>query len=290
MKPYRILALVLAALLLCGCGAATEQTAPETVPADTAVSAEPAVDTDVPEGSSEEVSDAPAITLPDGVYSAEFITDSSMFHANEACDGKGVLTVENGTAVFHVSLVSKSILKLYLGMAADAETDEAAWLQPTEDTVTYSDGLSDVVYGFDIPVTVIGEDFDLALIGKKGVWYDHKVSVANPVPMVQDGIYTCEVSLVGGSGRATVESPAMITAADGVLTATIRWRSPNYDFMMVGDVRYEPVQTEGNSTFEIPVVLDADLAVSADTIAMSEPHLIDYTLHFDGSTLTEAAE
>ena len=35
--------------------------------------------------------------------------------------------------------------------------------------------------GFDVPVPVIDEEFDLALIGKKGVWYDHKVSVSNLV-------------------------------------------------------------------------------------------------------------
>ena len=34
--------------------------------------------------------------LPDGVYTADFETDSSMFHPNEACNGKGTLTVENG--------------------------------------------------------------------------------------------------------------------------------------------------------------------------------------------------
>ena len=40
--------------------------------------------------------------LPDGVYTAEFDTDSGMFHANEACNGMGTLTVENGQMTFHV--------------------------------------------------------------------------------------------------------------------------------------------------------------------------------------------
>ncbi|MFR6378865.1 MAG: hypothetical protein ACLUNZ_02580 [Evtepia sp.] len=37
------------------------------------------------------------------------------------------------------------------------------------------------------------------------------------------------------------------------LTATIEWSSSNYDYMKVDDVQYDPVNTEGNSTFEIPV-------------------------------------
>ena len=120
--------------------------------------------------------------LADGVYDAEFKTDSSMFHVNEANNGLGVLTVKDGKMFIHVSLVSKSILNLYVGLAADAQKDGAVLLEPTVDTVTYDDGTSEEVYGFDIPVSVIGEEFDLAIIGKSGKWYDHKVMVLNPVP------------------------------------------------------------------------------------------------------------
>lgn len=123
--------------------------------------------------------------LADGTYTAEFSTDSSMFHVSEACDGKGTLTVKDGKMTMHISLGSKNILNLYLGLAKDAENDKANQLQPTEDTVTYSDGITEEVYGFDVPVPVIGEEFDLALVGTKGKWYDHKVSVTNPV-LLQD--------------------------------------------------------------------------------------------------------
>lgn len=104
-----------------------------------------------------------------------------MFHANETKDGKGTLTVKDGKMVFHVTLHSKNIVNLFPGKAEDAQKDGAELLQPTVDTVTYSDGTTEEVYGFDIPVTVIDQEFDLALIGKKGVWYDHKVSIENPV-------------------------------------------------------------------------------------------------------------
>lgn len=100
-----------------------------------------------------------------------------------------------------------------------------------------------------------------------------------------DGAYTIEVTLSGGSGRASVESPADLVIDGETMTATIVWSSPYYEYMLIDGVPYDPIQTEGNSTFEIPVVLDSDMAVSASTIAMSEPHLVDYTLHFDSSTI-----
>lgn len=222
-----------------------------------------------------------------------------MFHASEAVDGMGTLTVESGVMTFHVSLQSQKIVNLYLGMAADAPDHESDWLQPTVDTVTYSDGTSDEVYGFDIPVQAVDTDFQLAILGTKGTWYDHTVSVADAQPAADetaapaetpaDGSYTCAVTLEGGSGRATVESPAALTVADGAMTATIVWSSPNYDYMLIDGEKYLPTNTEGNSTFEIPVAaLDTALAVTADTVAMSTPHEIDYTLTFDSATLTAA--
>ena len=115
--------------------------------------------------------------LEDGVYSVEFDTDSGMFHVNEACNGRATLTVKDGKMTVHITLVSKNIEKLFLGTAEDAQKDGAELIQPTIDKVTYSDGMTDEVYGFNVPVEKLDEEFDLALIGKKGKWYDHKVSV-----------------------------------------------------------------------------------------------------------------
>ena len=125
--------------------------------------------------------DAKDTVLEDGTYSAEFDTDSGMFHVNEANDGKGTLTVKDGKMTIHVSLVSKKIVNLFEGTSEDAQKDGAELLEPTTDTVTYSDGATEEVYGFDIPVPELDKEFDVALLGKKGVWYDHKVSVTNPV-------------------------------------------------------------------------------------------------------------
>ena len=280
--------LILAAALT-GCGASSS-TASSAAASEAASSAASSV------AAPSEAALEAAATLPDGVYTADFETDSSMVHANEACDGKGTLTVKDGQMTFHVSLASKKIVNLYLGSAADADANKADWLLPTTDTVTYSDGTSEEVYGFDVPVEALDTDFQLAILGTKGKWYDHTVSVRNveaqaaeAVETPADGSYTCEVTLEGGSGRATVDSPAALTVADGKMTATIVWSSPNYDYMIVDGEKYLPTNTEGNSTFEIPVTaLDTALAVTADTVAMSTPHEIDYTLTFDSATLTAA--
>jgi cobalamin biosynthesis Co2+ chelatase CbiK len=122
-----------------------------------------------------------AASLEDGTYSADFKTDSAMFHVNEALDGKGTLTVKDGKMTIHVSLASENIVNLFPGTAEDAQKPGAVLLQPVKDTVKYSDGTTETVNGFDIPVPAIGEDFDCALLGTKGKWYDHKVNVTNPV-------------------------------------------------------------------------------------------------------------
>lgn len=239
--------------------------------------------------------------LPDGAYTAEFDTDSSMFHVNEANDGKGILTVEDGEMTIHISLVSKNIVNLYLGLAEDAQKDGAELLSPTVDEVTYSDGTTEEVYGFDVPVPALDEEFDLALIGTKGVWYDHKVTVSNPQALQEeteqkesigeweDGTYTMELTLEGGSGKAQVLSPATIVVSQGAVTASVQWSSPNYDYMIVDGVKYLPVNTEGNSVFEIPVrIFDEPIDVVGDTVAMSTPHEIAYTLTFYSDTMQMA--
>lgn len=289
-----------ACLLLGGCGAgqAADATSAESTVAAQESTVTPTESTETAETVSTETAQNEA-QLPDGVYTAEFSTDSSMFHVSEACDGKGTLTVKDGVMTIHISLGSKKILNLYPGLAEDAAKDGAVLLEPTTDTVTYSDGMTEEVYGFDVPVPVIGEEFDLALIGTKGKWYDHKVKVSDPVAegaadtfdlsAVEDGSYTIELTMEGGSGRASIQSPAQITVADGAVTATLEWSSPNYDYMLVNGEKYLPVNTEGNSVFEVSVeALDAPLTMIGDTVAMSTPHEVEYTVTFHSETLESA--
>jgi uncharacterized glyoxalase superfamily protein PhnB len=156
-KLVVLLFATMAIVALAGCGNSSGKTAPEATGA----------------------SDA---GLADGVYSADFTTDNSMFHVNEANGGKGVLTVKGGKMTIHVSLASENIVNLFVGTAEAAQKDGAALLEPTIDSVTYSDGTTEEVYGFDIPVPAIDEKFAVALVGTKGTWYDHMVSVSNPAP------------------------------------------------------------------------------------------------------------
>jgi hypothetical protein len=242
-------------------------------------------------GESEEAA-APEVNeygLADNTYVATFTTDNGMFHVNEANNNKGILTVENGKMTIHVSLAGKGILNLYPGLAEDAQKEGAVLLEPTTDTVVYSDGMEEEVYGFDIPVPAIGEEFDCALVGKKGKWYDHKVMVSDPVEgddihagtemNLENGEYNVELTLEGGSGKATVESPAKLVVENGEAKVTLIWSSPNYDYMIVDGEKLTPVNEEGNSTFEVPVkVLNEPFTVIGDTTAMSQPHEIEYKL------------
>ena len=119
--------------------------------------------------------------LEDGEYIADVTTDSSMFHLNETCDGKCSLKVSDGQMTVHMILTSKKITMLYPGTVEQAKADEAGWIHPTNDEVTYSDGEKKEGYGFDVPVPALDEPFAVAILGSKSNWYDHEVTVSNPV-------------------------------------------------------------------------------------------------------------
>ena len=231
MKKNIIIAIALLSVTLSG-GCGNNNNAQEsdsavdvTVEEDTEESSEIVTETlpeepteEEPESDETDKQNQDTAELADGIYTAEFTTDSSMFRVNETCEGKGTLTVENGEMTIHITLGSKKILNLYPGLAEDASEEGTELLLPTEDTVTYSDGMTEEVYGFDVPVPMLETEFDLALIGTKGKWYDHKVSVSNPVPLendeqvndevsLEDGTYSMGITFAGGSGKAEILSP-----------------------------------------------------------------------------------
>lgn len=108
--------------------------------------------------------------------------------------------------------------------------------------------------------------------------------------LLEDGTYTVDVTLAGGSGRASVGSPAALRVENGAVWATITWSSSNYDYMKVDGEKYLPLSLEGGSVFEIPVAsFDCDLPVVADTVAMSTPHEVEYTLRFDSASIQSAS-
>lgn len=236
-----------------------------------------------------------ADALVDGTYDIDVESSSSMFRIT-SCK----LTVENGAMKARMTMSGKGYLYVYPGTAEQAAAaNEADYISFEEDGDAHV---------FTIPVKALNEAVPCAAFSKKKeIWYDRDLAFkADSLPKeafrdgasasgkavdLKDGAYTVAVTLEGGSGRATVESPARIVVKDGKAVARIVWSSPNYDYMVVDGNRLEPVNNGGNSEFDVPVAgFDYRMPVTADTTAMSTPHEIEYTLLFDSSTVTPTNE
>ena len=232
-----------------------------------------------------------ASSLLEGVYPVTVDCSSSMFRIADC-----LLTVQGGAISARLTMGGSSYGWVYPGTAQEAAAADHADHIPAQ----FDENGATV---FEIPVQGLDMGIPCAAFSlNKELWYDRTLvfrSDSLPVSafadgvlvtpaslQLADGVYSVEVSLTGGSGKARVESPAPLTVSDGVCTAEIVWGSKNYDYMKVEGVQYFPINTEGNSAFEIPVtVFDRPMAVIADTVAMSQPHEISYSLLFDSSSL-----
>ena len=232
-----------------------------------------------------------ASSLLEGVYPVTVDCSSSMFRIADC-----LLTVQGGAISARLTMGGKSYGWVYPGTAQEAAAADHADHIPAQ----FDENGATV---FEIPVQGLDMGIPCAAFSlNKELWYDRTlVFRSDSLPLsafadgvlvtpaslqLADGVYSVEVSLTGGSGKARVESPAHLTVSDGVCTAEIVWGSKNYDYMKVEGVQYFPINTEGNSAFEIPVtVFDRPMAVIADTVAMSQPHEISYSLLFDSSSL-----
>lgn len=233
-----------------------------------------------------------ASELRDGVYQIQVDSSSSMFRI-EACE----LTVKDGSMTADMKMGGTGYLKLYMG------TGEEVAKAPEEKMIPFEEA-ADGSHHFTVPVEALDKELDCAAFSKKKEkWYDRVlVFRADSLPAdaltdaaqvtaeslgLADGCYTVEVSMEGGSGRVSVESPAKLVVKDQKAVAEVVWSSPNYDYMKVGEEKFLPVNQGGEtSVFEIPVtVFDRKMAVAADTTAMSTPHEIEYTLLFDSSSI-----
>lgn len=148
------------------------------------------------------------------------------------------------------------------------------------------------LYGCSGSASISGQQTETEITAEDGSLAEDGSAAAGEAALgPEDGTYQMEVELLGGSGRASVTSPAKVEIKDGKAVATLEWSSPNYDYMVVDGEKYLPVNTEGNSVFQIPVeAFDQDIAVIADTVAMSTPHEIEYTLNFHaGNAVTAGA-
>ena len=303
MKRFYCIGL-LAALCLTACG--NTETAAEPLstnaPASATAPAEPQSEsTELAVASGDDVIAADAVgyagmqpvyadELTEGIYPISVDSSSSMF---KIADCK--LTVADGKMTAAITINSKSYEYLFAGTAeAAAQADSAQFIAPEETAESCV---------FSFPVEALDQEIDCAAFShKKQLWYDRKlVFRADSLPQdvfktargttaetlaLADGEYTVEVKLEGGSGKASVQSPAKMTVSGGSASAEIIWSSNKYDYMIVGDEKILPTDTTEYSVFEIPVTaFDYPMPVSADTTAMSTPHEIEYTLYFDASTI-----
>ena len=281
--------LVLSLLSGCGTNPAPEETGSVgTASAQVASAEEMAAPEQVGEEGMEPINGE---QVNDGVYDITVDSSSRMFHIT-SCE----LTVQDGKMSAVMTMSGTGYLYVFMGTGEQAvQADESEYI-----------GFEQTDSGehtFTVPVEALDKEISCTAFSKnKKKWYDRTLVVrADSLPtdalseavrttpeslQLQDGTYTVEVTLTGGSGRATVSSPAELVVADGTVTARLVWSSPNYDYMKVDGVQYNPVNTEGNAAFDIPVtVFDYKMPVSADTTAMSTPHEIEYFLYFDSSSI-----
>ena len=230
--------------------------------------------------------------VKEGTYDIHVDSSSSMFNIVKA-----ELMVKDGQMSAVLTLSGTGYLMLFMGTGQEAvEADESEYIPYVEN--------DEGQYTYQVPVESLNKVIECTSFSKrKEKWYDRQlVFRADSLPKGavladldankpdhEDGEYTVEVKLEGGTGRATVTSPAPLTIKDGQATARIEWSSSNYDYMMVQDRKYFPIAGEENSVFEIPVyVFNSPMKVIGDTTAMSKPYEIEYTLTFDSSTIEKA--
>ncbi len=208
---------------------------------------------------------------------------------------KCTLRVKDGGMNADMQMSGKGYLYVFMGTPEDAvKAEEKDYIKYTE---------KDGKHVFTVPVEALDKETDCAAFSKKKEkWYDRVLIFdAASLPLsafkegtlktveslgIKDGEYKVNVTLEGGSGKASVESPAKLEIKGKKATATITWSSPNYDYMIIDGQKYLPVNKSGNSSFEIPVtVFDRQMKVTADTTAMSKAHEIEYTLTFDSGSV-----
>lgn len=230
-------------------------------------------------------------SLVEGTYPVTVASSSSMFSIESA-----ELTVKEDHMYAALTMKGTGYLYLFMGTPEEAvNAGEKEYLPFAEN--------ADGVHTFTIPVEALDKGIDCAAFSKrKEKWYARTLVVrSDSLPIsawkddalttaadlgLSDGEYAVNVTLAGGSGKASVQSPASLRIEGDAATATIIWGSSNYDYMIVDGTRYDPVTLEGGSTFEIPVtVFDRPMKVTADTTAMSKPYEIEYTLTFESDTI-----
>lgn len=228
-----------------------------------------------------------ASDLNDGKYTIAVDSSSSMFNITD-CE----LTVSGESMTAVMTMGGKGYLYLFMGRGENA-SDESQYIPFKED--------KDGNHTFTVPVESLDTGIECSAFSKKKEqWYDRTIVFrSDSLPAdafknlntaqnlnLADGEYTIDVTLGGGSGKAKIDSPTRLIVENGQAYAEIVWGSSNYDYMIVDNQKFLPLNTEGNSSFKIPVkAFDCRINVLADTTAMSTPHEIEYTLYFDSESI-----
>lgn len=251
--------------------------------------------------------------VSDGTYPVTVESACEQFRVTAA-----QLTADGGALTAELTLSGTDCIGLFLGTAEEAARAERGEWIATRETVQGSTACTLPVDALDraVPCAFYSlaeeawvdnqllfdasalpreallvelPDYELierALDGLTGTDAEGEESAAVPVEAVAvdlaDGEYAVSVDLVGGSGKATVVTPTVMTVRDGRAYATIEWSSANYDYMVVGtQTYYNTSPPEVNSVFEIPIgCWDEEMPVIGDTTAMGTPHEVRYTLTF----------
>lgn len=233
----------------------------------------------------------------DGAYAVRTESENGVIPV-ESC----ILIVTEGEMEAKLTL-SGDCIKLYPGTAKEAPlADEASLLTCAEDEN------GDWVCTF--PAEFLNQPLDCAVYSAgTQEWADDRICfLADSMPKgalkstasrayqtgevpkvgLKNGRYTVRFTMTGGTGKAYIESPAVMEVKDQSAIVTLVWSSEHYDYMVVNGEKYLPVNESGNSVFEVPLMaLDEPFPVIADTTAMSEPHEIEYALTFDSAAIEQ---
>ena len=245
--------------------------------------------TDVIDIVDENVTPVTADMLEDGVYPVNVDVSSSMFKV-VGCD----LTVSGGAMTARLYMKSQAYAYMYPGAAEEAAQAPFEALAALE---TEGEDLF-----FTLPIDALDAGYTCAAFSsRKQIWYPRTlVFRADSLPLeawkpeylvtvqtlgLADGEYTCDVALTG-AGKASLETPAALTVADGACMARIAFSTSKIDYVLVGGEKFLPVSAEGNAVFEVPVAaFDLGIAIIVDSTAIKPATEVPYTMTFASDSI-----